>query len=105
MGELVNEHVHCGIYIVPVETNVNFVPFVHIVPDRPFIHAPTVNSGQDGPTRPKNFESFVDCVRLLKMFDEQIVSSFEFREHSMFLKECYDDCKYYGQDKQDNHTY
>ena len=45
MSKLMNEHVHCGIYIVPVQTNVNFVPLVHIVSYRSFIHTPTINPG------------------------------------------------------------
>ena len=75
VGELVDEHVHCGIYIVSIQTNVNFVPLVDVVPDRPFIHTGRSDTGQDRHLVPNFCKSRIDVRCILEMFQKNFVPS------------------------------
>jgi len=78
-----NKHIHRRVYIILVQTDVNFVPFIDVVTYSASVHSGPVDSGEDAPL-PEASEPWVDDISLLEVVQERVVPLTEIRHEWRF---------------------
>ena len=78
-----NQNIHCRIYIILVQADVNFVPFIDVVAYGPSIHPGPMDSCEDTPL-PEASEPWINHLRALEMAQEHVVALTKIRHEWRF---------------------
>jgi len=73
VSQLVNEHIHCRVYIILVKADVNFIPFIDVVAYGASIHPRPMDSSEDTPF-PEASESRVNHLCAPEVVQEHVVA-------------------------------
>ena len=78
-----NQNIHRRIYIILVQADVNFVPFIDVVPYGASIHPGPMDSREDTPL-PEASEPWVDNISLFEVVQEHVVALTKIRHEWRF---------------------
>ena len=83
VSQLMNQNIHRRIYIILVQADVNFVPFIDVVPYGASIHPGPMDSCEDTPL-PEASEPWVDNISLFEVVQEHVVALTKIRHEWRF---------------------
>jgi len=84
VSQFVNEHIHCRVYIILVQADVNLIPFIDVVAYGASIHPGPVDSSDDTPF-PEASESRVNHICTLEVIQKYVVTLTKILHERLFV--------------------